>query len=86
METLWFIVVTLMLAVFIVLDGFDFGVGMVYPFVVGTEAERRMVLASIGPLWNANEVWLIAAGAVLFFASDLSAFVTGQCLQVNGGG
>lgn len=68
METLWFIVVSLMLAIFIVLDGFDFGVGMVYPFVVRTEAERRTVLASIGPLWNANEVWLIAAGGVLFFA------------------
>ena len=68
METLWFAIVTLMLAIFIVLDGFDFGVGMVYPFVVRTEAERRTVLASIGPLWNANEVWLIAAGAVLFFA------------------
>jgi cytochrome d ubiquinol oxidase subunit II len=50
------------------LDGFDFGVGMVYPFVARTEAERRTVLASIGPVWNANEVWLIAAGAVLFFA------------------
>jgi len=68
METLWFAVVTLMLAIFIVLDGFDFGVGMVYPYVVRSEAERRAVLATNGPLWNANEVWLIAAGAVLFLA------------------
>lgn len=68
METLWFIVVSLMLAVFIVLDGFDFGVGIIYPLVVRTETERRTVLTSIGPLWNANEVWLIAAGGVLFFA------------------
>lgn len=68
METLWLIIVTLMLGIYVILDGFDFGVGMVYPFVVRTEAERRTVLASIGPVWNGNEVWLIAAGAVLFFA------------------
>ena len=68
METLWYSIVTLMLAVYVILDGFDFGVGMVYPFVVRTEAERRTVLASIGPVWNGNEVWLIAAGAVIFFA------------------
>lgn len=68
METTWFIIVTVMLAMYVVLDGFDFGIGMVYPFVAQTEAERRTALASIGPVWNANEVWLIAAGAVLFFA------------------
>jgi cytochrome d ubiquinol oxidase subunit II len=67
METLWFIVVSLMLAVYVALDGFDFGVGIVYPFVARTEAEKRMALASIGPVWNGNEVWLIASGAVLFF-------------------
>lgn len=68
METAWFIIVTLMLAMYVVLDGFDFGVGMVYPFIARTEAERKTALTSIGPVWNANEVWLIAAGAVLFFA------------------
>ncbi len=68
METAWFIIVAVMLAMYVVLDGFDFGVGMVYPFVARTEAERRTALTSIGPVWNANEVWLIAAGAVLFFA------------------
>jgi len=68
METVWFVIVTLMLAVYVVLDGFDFGVGMVYPFVARTEAERRTALASIGPVWNGNEVWLITAAAVLFFA------------------
>lgn len=68
METLWFGIVTLMLGVYVILDGFDFGVGIIYPFVARTETERRTVLASIGPVWNGNEVWLIAAGAVLFFA------------------
>lgn len=68
METVWFVIVTVMLAMYVVLDGFDFGVGMVYPFIARTGAERRTVLVSIGPVWNANEVWLITAGAVLFFA------------------
>ena len=68
METAWFVILTVMLAMYVVLDGFDFGVGMVYPFVTRTEADRRTALTSIGPVWNANEVWLIAAGAVLFFA------------------
>jgi cytochrome d ubiquinol oxidase subunit II len=68
METVWYGIFMLMLAVYVVLDGFDFGVGMVYPFVVRTEAERRTAITSIGPVWNGNEVWLIAAAAVLFFA------------------
>lgn len=68
METFWYSAVTLMLAVYVVLDGYDFGVGIVYPFVARTEEERRMALAAIGPVWSGNEVWLIAAGAVLFLA------------------
>lgn len=57
-----------MFAVYAVLDGFDIGVGIVYLFAAHTEAERRALLASIGPLWDGNEVWLLAAGGVLFFA------------------
>lgn len=68
MESFWYIVVTIMLAVYVVLDGFDFGLGIIYPFVTKTETDRRMALASIGPIWNGNEVWLIAAGGLLFFA------------------
>lgn len=68
METFWYCAVTLMLAGYAVLDGFDFGVGMVYPFVAKTETDRRTALAAIGPVWNGNEVWLIAAGGLLFFA------------------
>lgn len=68
METFWYAAVTLMLAVYVVLDGFDFGLGIVYPFVARTEADRRTALAAIGPVWNGNEVWLIAAGGLLFFA------------------
>ncbi|HJS67586.1 MAG TPA: cytochrome d ubiquinol oxidase subunit II [Nitrospiraceae bacterium] len=68
METFWYCAVTLMLAVYAVLDGFDFGLGIVYRFVTRTEADRRIALAAIGPVWNGNEVWLIAAGGLLFFA------------------
>ncbi len=68
METFWYIAVTLMLAVFVVLDGFDFGLGIVYAFVAKNETDRRAALAAIGPIWNGNEVWLIAAGGLLFFA------------------
>ena len=68
METFWYVALTGMLAVYVVLDGFDFGVGMLHPVVARTETERRTVLASIGPVWNGNEVWLVASGGLLFFA------------------
>ena len=66
METFWFAVVSVMLAVYVVLDGFDFGAGVVHRFVAWTDVERRTVLAAIGPVWDGNEVWLLAAGGVLF--------------------
>jgi cytochrome d ubiquinol oxidase subunit II len=68
MEAAWFAIVSAMLAVYTVLDGFDFGVGIVHRLVARTEEERRTVLAAIGPVWDGNEVWLIAAGGVLFMA------------------
>lgn len=68
MESLWFAIVATMLAIYVVLDGFDFGVGILHRFVARTDDERRTVLASIGPVWDGNEVWLIASGGVLFMA------------------
>lgn len=68
MDVLWFAIVAGMLAIYVVLDGFDFGVGIVHRFVARTDDERRVVLSSIGPVWDGNEVWLIAAGGVLFMA------------------
>ncbi len=68
MATVWFTLIALMLAVYVVLDGFDFGAGIVHLWVARTDEERRTVLASIGPLWDGNEVWLIAAGGVLLLA------------------
>jgi len=71
METLWFILVALMLAAYVVLDGFDIGAGVISPFVARNHDERRLVLRAIGPVWDGNEVWLIAAGGALFFAFPL---------------
>ena len=68
MEILWFIIVFLMLTIFVILDGFDFGTGIIYLFVAKTDAERRLVLKAIGPVWDGNEVWLLAGGGTLFFA------------------
>jgi len=68
MEALWFGIVAGMLAVYVVLDGFDFGAGVLHLLVARTDAERRTVLAAIGPLWDGNEVWLIAGGGALFMA------------------
>ena len=53
---------------YLILDGFDLGVGILHPFVAKTDTERRIVLNSIGPVWDGNEVWLVLAGGVLFAA------------------
>jgi cytochrome d ubiquinol oxidase subunit II len=68
MTALWFWIVSVMLAVYAVMDGFDFGAGILHPFVARTDAERRQVLGAIGPLWDGNEVWLLAAGGCMFLA------------------
>jgi cytochrome bd ubiquinol oxidase subunit II len=71
METVWFILVAFMLTGYVVLDGFDIGAGIIHLFVARTNEERRLVLRSIGPVWDGNEVWLLAAGGTLFFAFPL---------------
>jgi len=68
MEALWFAIVAGMLAVYVVLDGFDFGAGFLHLAVARTDAERRTVLAAIGPVWDGNEVWLLVGGGALFMA------------------
>lgn len=68
MEMLWFWLVSVMIAIYVVLDGFDFGAGILHLFVAKTNEERREVLAAIGPFWDGNEVWLLAGGGSLFLA------------------
>ncbi len=80
METLWFALAAVMVAAYVVLDGFDFGAGALHLTVARDDRERRQVLAAIGPFWDGNEVWLLAGGGVLFLAfpkvlaSGLSGF------------
>jgi cytochrome bd ubiquinol oxidase subunit II len=68
MPTLWFMIVAVMLAAYVVLDGFDLGAGIIYLFAARTSDERRTILRSIGPVWDGNEVWLLATGGTLYFA------------------
>jgi cytochrome d ubiquinol oxidase subunit II len=68
METLWFMIVAVMVAVYVVLDGFDLGAGAIYLLVARNDEDRRKILRSIGPVWDGNEVWLLAAGGTLYFA------------------
>ncbi len=68
MQTLWFWLVSVMVAIYAVMDGFDFGSGILHLFVARTNTERREVLGAIGPLWDGNEVWLLAGGGALFLA------------------
>jgi cytochrome d ubiquinol oxidase subunit II len=71
MASLWFCIVAVMVATYVVLDGFDLGAGAIYLFAAKTNDERRRVLRAIGPVWDGNEVWLLAAGGTLYFAFPL---------------
>ncbi len=68
METIWFCLVAVMLAMYVVLDGFDLGAGILHLLIARTDVERRIILRSIGPVWDGNEVWLLAGGGTLYFA------------------
>ena len=68
MGTLWFCLAAIVITGYVLLDGFDLGAGIVQLFVARAERETGQVLNSIGPVWDGNEVWLIAAGGTLFFA------------------
>ena len=84
-ETLWFVIVVMMFAVYAVLDGFDFGTGIIYLFVARTDEERQLVLKAIGPVWKGNEVWLVAGGGLLFlaFPKVFAAGFSGFYLALN---
>jgi cytochrome d ubiquinol oxidase subunit II len=68
MGFIWFWIVAVMLTAYVVLDGFDLGVGILHPVLARTEHERQIMLRSIGPVWDGNEVWLLAGGGTLYFA------------------
>jgi len=68
LETVWFLLIGVLLAGYAILDGFDLGAGMLHLFVAKTDAERREVVNAIGPVWDGNEVWLLTGGGALFAA------------------
>ena len=90
LENVWFGLFVAIVAGYLILDGFDLGVGMLLPFLARDDTERRMVLNSIGPIWDGNEVWLVVAGGVLFaafpivYAALLSGFYWAMMLLLIG--
>lgn len=68
LNTVWFILIAVLYLGFFVLEGFDFGVGILLPFLGKTDQERRVIINTIGPHWDGNEVWLITAGGATFAA------------------
>jgi cytochrome d ubiquinol oxidase subunit II len=66
LNTVWFILVAILFVGFFFLEGFDYGVGILLPFLGRNDDERRVVINSIGPVWDGNEVWMITAGGALF--------------------
>ncbi len=66
LNTVWFILVTILFIGFFFLEGFDYGVGILLPFLGKDDDERRAIISSIGPVWDGNEVWMITAGGALF--------------------
>jgi len=80
MGFLWFAIISVMLTGYVILDGFDIGAGALHLFLGRTDDERKEIIRSIGPVWDGNEVWLLATGGVLYFvfpqlyASSFSGF------------
>lgn len=68
LNTLWFVLIAVLFIGFFILEGFDYGVGILLPFLGQTDRERREVINTIGPVWDGNEVWVITAGGAIFAA------------------
>jgi cytochrome d ubiquinol oxidase subunit II len=68
LQLVWFCVIAVVWGLYFVLEGFDFGVGMLLPFLPRDERERKVLFATVGPVWDGNEVWLVIAGGATFAA------------------
>jgi cytochrome d ubiquinol oxidase subunit II len=68
LNTLWFVLIAVLFTGFFVLEGFDYGVGILLPFVAKSDSERRRVINTIGPVWDGNEVWILTGGGAIFAA------------------
>jgi cytochrome d ubiquinol oxidase subunit II len=72
LQNVWFLLIGVLLAGYSILDGFDLGIGILLPFLAGTEEEKRTLIRAIGPVWDGNEVWLLAGGGALFAAFPMA--------------
>ena len=72
LRNIWFLLIGLLLAGYSILDGFDLGVGALLPFLAKNEDEKRTLIGAVGPVWDGNEVWLLAGGGALFAAFPLA--------------
>jgi cytochrome bd ubiquinol oxidase subunit II len=68
LPNIWFFLVGVLLTVYVILDGFDLGAGVLYPFIARDEKDRGVIRASIGPVWDGNEVWLLTGAGAIFAA------------------
>ena len=68
LNTVWFVLSSVLFIGFFLLEGFDYGVGVLLPFLGKNDTDRRVIINTIGPVWDANEVWLITAGGAMFAA------------------
>ncbi|MDR1421293.1 MAG: cytochrome d ubiquinol oxidase subunit II [Coriobacteriales bacterium] len=90
LQILWFLLITILLVGYFILDGFDLGSGILYPFVAKDEKEKAIVRRAVGPLWDGNEVWLLTAGGALFaafapaYATSFSGFYLAIMLVLFG--
>ena len=89
-NVLWFFLIFVLIGGYFVLDGFDLGAGVLYPFVAKDDREKAVVRRSIGPVWDGNEVWLLTAGGALFaafppaYATTFSGFYLAVMLVLFG--
>lgn len=90
LQILWFILIFVLIIGYYVLDGFDLGIGVLYPFIGKTEHDKAVLRRSIGPVWDGNEVWLLTAGGALFaafppaYATSFSGFYLAIMLVLFG--
>ena len=68
LANIWFVLVAVLLTVYVILDGFDLGAGVLYPFIARSDEDKSVVRASIGPVWDGNEVWLLTGAGAIFAA------------------
>ncbi len=68
LHTVWFLLIAVLFTGYFVLEGFDFGVGILMPFLAADDKERRVMINTIGPVWDGNEVWVLTAGGAMFAA------------------